>query len=164
MSPSPPRRRPRRVALKTATIDVAVESRVPQRLVSSTRARDIVRQALRQAGVRRAMVSVTFVSGRSIARLNRAHLGKHGATDVITFAFAPVANGGGAPLVADVYIAPDVARVNARAYNVSAREEIVRLLIHGALHAAGLDHPETDDRIRSAMWRRQERLVRAALR
>lgn len=108
------------------------------------------------------MVSVTFVSGRSIAQLNRMHLGKNGATDVITFAFAPAANG--APLVADVYIAPDVARANARDYNVGAREEIVRLLIHGALHAAGLEHPETDDRIRSAMWRRQERLVRAALR
>ncbi len=158
---TPARRRPRRAALKS-TIDVAVESRVPQRLVSSRRARDIVRQALRQAGVRRAMVSVTFVSGRSIAQLNRMHLGKNGATDVITFAFAPAANG--APLVADVYIAPDVARANARDYNVGAREEIVRLLIHGALHAAGLEHPETDDRIRSAMWRRQERLVRAALR
>ncbi len=159
---TPARRRPRRVAQQSATIEVAVESRVPQRLVSSTRARDIVRQALKHAGVRRAMVSVTFVSRRSMAQLNRTHLGKNGATDVITFAFAPSANG--APLVADVYIAPDVARDNAREYKVRAREELVRLLIHGALHAAGLEHPEADDRIRSAMWRRQERLVRAVLR
>ena len=148
-------------AARNATIAVAVESRVPQRLVSLARARDIVRNALRHAGVDRAMISVTFVSRRSIARLHREHLGKSGATDVITFAFAPVASR--APLVADVYIAPDVARHNARSYGVSAREEIVRLLIHGALHAAGLDHPEDGDRTRSAMWRRQERLVRATL-
>jgi len=108
------------------------------------------------------MVSVTFVSGRSIAQLNRTHLGKQGATDVITFAFSPATTD--APLVADVYIAPEVARDNAREYNVGAREEIVRLLIHGALHAAGYDHPESDGRMRSAMWRQQERLVRAALR
>jgi len=159
---TPARRRLRRVALESATIDVAVESRVPQRLVSRARARDIVRQALKHAGVRRAMVSVTFVSGRSIAQLNRTHLGKHGATDVITFAFSPATRD--APLVADVYIAPEVARDNAREYNVGAREEIVRLLIHGALHAAGYEHPESAGRIRSAMWRQQERLVRAALR
>lgn len=158
---TPARRSPRRVA-QPATIDVAVESRVPQRLVSRSRARAIVRHTLRQAGVRRAMVSVTFVSGRRIAQLNRTHRGKNGATDVITFAFAPPTRA--APLVADVYIAPDVARDNARTYGVGAREEIVRLLIHGALHAAGLEHPEAGDRTRSAMWRRQERLVRAALR
>lgn len=148
-------------AARDATIDVAVESHVPQRLVSLSRARDIVRNVLRHAGVGRALVSVTFVSRRSIARLHRTHLGKRGATDVITFAFAPVASR--APLVADVYIAPDVARQNARSYGVSAREEIVRLLIHGALHAAGLEHPDDGDRTRSPMWRRQERLVRAAL-
>lgn len=153
---------PRRTAraVRSATLDVAVESRVRQRLISLSRARDIVRSALRHAGVDRAMISVTFVSRRSIARLHRAHLGKRGATDVITFAFAPVA--ARAPLVADVYIAPDVARHNARSYGVSAREEIVRVLIHGALHAAGLEHPEDGDRTRSPMWRRQERLVRAA--
>ena len=159
---SPARRRPRRVVQRPATIEVAVESRVPQRLVSNARARDIVRRTLRGAGVRAALVSVTFVSRRSIALLQRTHLGKRGATDVITFAFAPSANG--APLVADVYIAPDVARDNARAYNVAAREEMLRLLIHGALHAAGLEHPESDGRTGSEMWRQQERLVREALR
>jgi probable rRNA maturation factor len=141
------------------SIDVAVESRVSQRLVSRARARAIVQRALRDAGIRRAMLSVTFISRRDIAQLNREHLGKSGATDVITFSFAPVANK--APLVADVYIAPDVARQNARTYGVSAREELTRLLIHGALHAAGLDHPEKGDRTKSAMWRRQERLVRS---
>jgi probable rRNA maturation factor len=106
------------------------------------------------------MVSVTFLSRRAIAQLNREHLGKHGATDVITFAFAPA--GSRAPLVADVYIAPDVTTANARSYGVSAREEITRVLIHGALHAAGLNHPDSGDRTRSPMWRRQERLLKAA--
>lgn len=154
----------RRTTLRaeTATIDVAVESRVPQRLVARQRAREIVRRTLREVGVRRALISVTFVSERSIARLNRAYLGKSGATDVITFAFSPSANG--TPLVADVYVAPAVARQNARAYGVAPREEMVRVLVHGALHAAGLEHPESGDRTRSAMWRRQERLVRQALR
>ena len=154
------RRRRRSPSAPPASIDVAVESRVAQRLVSHVRARDIVRRALRHAGVKRAMVSVTFVSRQQIAKLNRAHLQKRGATDVITFAFVPTTAQG--PLVADVYIAPDVARANAAAFGVGAREELVRLLVHAALHAAGLQHPETGDRTQSAMWRKQERLVRAA--
>ena len=150
----------RRTSGAAATIDVAVESRVDQRLISRSRAREVVQRTLRSAGVRQAMISVTFVSRRAIAQLNRDHLGRTGATDVITFAFAP--SGSAAPLVADVYIAPDVATANARNYGVSAREEITRVLIHGALHAAGLEHPESGDRTRSPMWRRQERLLKAA--
>jgi probable rRNA maturation factor len=152
---SAPRRRNR---LRRPAIDVAVDTRVAPRLVSRGRARDVVQAALADAGVRRAVVSVTFVSRRAIAQLNREHLGKAGATDVITFAFTPA--GARAPLVADVYIAPDVARANARRFGVGLREELTRVLIHGALHAAGLDHPDTAERTRSAMWLRQERLLR----
>jgi probable rRNA maturation factor len=43
---------------------------------------------------------------------------------------------------------------------VSLRQELVRLVIHGTLHALGYDHPEGDHRIRSPMWRRQERYVK----
>ena len=35
----------------------------------------------------------------------------------------------------------------------------VRLIVHGTLHVLGYDHPETATRSRSAMWRKQERLV-----
>ena len=39
--------------------------------------------------------------------------------------------------------------------------EVVRLLVHGTLHALGYDHPEGERRTRSKMWRRQERYVEA---
>src|SRR2546422_7733214 len=35
-----------------------------------------------------------------------------------------------------------------------------RLAVHGTLHVLGYDHPEGPERVRSAMWRRQERYVR----
>src|SRR2546426_8012224 len=35
----------------------------------------------------------------------------------------------------------------------------VRLAVHGTLHVLGYDHPEGPERVRSAMWRRQERYV-----
>jgi probable rRNA maturation factor len=57
-----------------------------------------------------------------------------------------------------------VARANARRHGVGIREELVRLVVHGVLHALGYDHPDGEARFRSPMWRRQEALVRRAMR
>ena len=103
------------------------------------------------------MVSVAFVPTREIQRLNREHLRRDRPTDVIAFGFR--AAGRGSPIVGDIYIAPDVAGASARDHGVTVREEILRLVVHGTLHVLGYDHPETDARTRSAMWRKQERLV-----
>jgi len=42
-------------------------------------------------------------------------------------------------------------------------EELVRLTVHGTLHVLGYDHPAGPARMRSAMWRRQEKYVRRLL-
>ena len=63
-------------------------------------------------------------------------------------------------MVGDVYIAPDVARRNAREQGAGVREELMRLVVHGVLHVLGHDHPEDDSRYASPMWQRQERLLR----
>jgi probable rRNA maturation factor len=60
-----------------------------------------------------------------------------------------------------VYICPWVARREARARGVPLREELIRLVVHGTLHALGREHPKGHRRTRSAMWRRQERYVEA---
>jgi probable rRNA maturation factor len=112
---------------------------------------------LRHERARRALLSVSFVSRSAIARMNRTHLGHKGATDVITFALGRT--GRGAPVVGDIYIAPDVVRDQARRLGVPARQELARVVIHGILHALGREHPESQARFTSPMWRRQERLL-----
>ncbi len=106
--------------------------------------------------VRNAMLSVTLVDERTIARLNRVHLGHRGPTDVITFAFGADPSG---VVVADIYICLPVARAQAAAHGVGVREEVARLVVHGTLHACGWEHPEGDERTTSQMWKRQERLL-----
>ena len=117
---------------------------------------------LRAERVRDALVSIALVSNRRIAALNRAHLRRSGTTDVIAFGFARVGSRG--PVVGDIYVAPEVARASARDNGVPVREELARLVVHGTLHVLGYDHPEAGARTRSAMWRRQERLVARLLR
>ena len=144
----------------TLVVHVATEEvRIPVGRARVTRA---VASVLRAEGARNAEVSVTFVTDRRIARLNREHLDHAGPTDVISFGFAPAATG--APITGDVYIAPDVARRNAVAHGSGIREELLRLVVHGTLHVLGHDHPVDDTRYASAMWRRQERLLQRVLR
>lgn len=140
-------------------MSVAVHVTVDGGRIPLARARvaAIAAGVLRAERVRDAMLSVAFVSPRAIASLNARHLGHRGPTDVISFGFAPT--GRRAPVVGDIYIAPDVARANASRHGASVREELARLVVHGTLHVLGHDHPEGEGRTASPMWRRQERLL-----
>lgn len=125
------------------------------------RVQAIVRAVLDGERVRNAMLSITFVSNAAMARLNVRHLGHKGATDVISFGFT--GSGKKSPVVGDIYIAPSVARANAVERGVSIREEVARLVVHGTLHVLGYEHPDADARTKSAMWKKQERILARAL-
>ena len=112
--------------------------------------------ALKAQRVARCELSVTLVSSRRMATINQQHLAHRGPTDVITFALEPDPSG---VLQADIYICPDVARDQARQHGAGVREEIMRLVVHGVLHATGHDHPVDESRTSSAMWKRQELLL-----
>ena len=122
---------------------------------------------------RKGLVSVTFLGRDSMRRLNAQHKGHDYPTDVLAFALRapPVGPSDGragrpaerqtARLFGDVYICPWVAQREARARGIPLRQELIRLVVHGTLHAIGRDHPEGPERTRSPMWRRQERYVEA---
>jgi probable rRNA maturation factor len=147
----------------TLNVSVAADGvRIP---VSLPRVRDLATRVLRAEGVRDALLSIAFVTRPAITRLNRAHLGRSGSTDVIAFGFVPQTVGRrgrakGQSVVGDVYIAPEVARRNALAWGVGVREELTRVVVHGVLHVLGYDHPDGEARTASPMWRRQEMLLR----
>ena len=138
-------------------VDVSTDGvRIP---ISRTRVAALAEGVLRRERVRNALLSIAFVTDRRIAALNRDHLGHAGATDVISFGFAPAH--ASRVVVGDVYIAPEVARRNARDHGRGVREELMRLVVHGVLHVLGYEHPEDEARYASPMWRRQDRLLRS---
>jgi probable rRNA maturation factor len=106
---------------------------------------------------REGLISVTFLGRDGMRRLNAEHKGKDVPTDVLAFAMTD----GAGRAVGDVYVCPWVAAREAKARGVPLREELIRLLVHGTLHALGRTHPEGEGRTRSPMWRRQERYVGA---
>ena len=106
-----------------------------------------------------ATVSVTFLSSQRMRTLNRRALGHDRSTDVIAFRLHH-----DGMLAADIYVCPEVARRAARNLGIAEREELTRLVVHGTLHALGHDHPASDRRTQTPMWRRQERYVRRLVR
>jgi probable rRNA maturation factor len=133
----------------------AAEVRVTGRAaLPAATVRRVVRTVL--AGERRAAaVSVTFLGPLRMRALNRDYLGHDRPTDVIAFGLAQPDGG----LVGDVYVCRAVAEREARRRGLPLRQELVRLVVHGTLHVLGWDHPDDDSRLRSPMWRRQERYV-----
>ena len=103
--------------------------------------------------------SVTFLSGQRMRAFNRRTFGHDHATDVIAFGMLHPGL-----LVADIYICPSIARRTARHLKESERDELVRLVVHGTLHALGYEHPAGEDRCRSRMWLMQENYVNNVLR
>lgn len=144
------------------SLDVDVASHGVRSPLSRQAIIDAARATLRGERVRNALVSVTLLDRRSMAKMNRRHLGHAGATDVISFAFDRPSRTD--PVIGDIYIAPEVGRENALARGTPVREELTRLVVHGTLHVLGYDHPTGDARERAPMWTRQERIVRALTR
>ena len=106
---------------------------------------------------RRALISITFLGRDAMRKLNAAHKGRDRPTDVLSFAMADPSG----RAVGDVYVCAWAAEREARSRGIPVRQELIRLLVHGTLHALGRDHPEDERRTSSPMWRRQERYVDA---
>ena len=133
-------------------IDVAVENRsgfaIDANDISGKAAK-----ALALLGAGGGELGIIFVSPEEISSLNRKHLGRVGATDVLAFPLdatgqtdaGPTINASAAPvLLGDVAICPKVAEEQAVEAGSSLAEELCFLLIHGILHICGFDH-ETDN-------------------
>ena len=124
--------------------------------LSATLVRRVV-EAVLQGERRRALMSITFLGRDAMRRLNAEHKGHDRPTDVLSFAMTDPAG----RTLGDVYVCPWVAAREARARRIPLRQELIRLVVHGTLHALGRDHPEDESRTASPMWRRQERYVDA---
>lgn len=100
--------------------------------ITQARVRQLVTVAIASAGVDEGHIAVTFLDPEQMAALNAEHRGVNKPTDVLCF---PI--DGTSPVIGERELG-DVFVCQAYADNLDA------VIIHGALHAVGMDH-ETDD-------------------
>lgn len=80
-------------------------------------------------------VNYIFCSDQYLLQLNQQNLKHNTYTDIITFQFSLE----GQALVSDIYISTDRVRKNAKIYKTSFKEELHRVIFHGALHLCGYE-------------------------
>ncbi len=97
-------------------------------------------------------ISCLIADDAELRRLNRRFRGKNKATDVLSFPAE-----GDAAFAGDVAISADRARLQAAEHGHSFHDELRILMLHGALHLAGMDHECDQGQMRRAegRWRRR---------
>lgn len=87
---------------------------------------------------KRYTVSLSFVGATTAAKLNKTYRNKTYVPNVLSF---PLDENNG-----EIFIAPKVAKKEARAYGMTQNGYIGFLFIHALLHLKGLDHGDTMDK------------------
>jgi probable rRNA maturation factor len=90
-------------------------------------------------GISNYELGIHLVSARTSARLNKQFLQHQGPTDVISFDFREGYHETTDELSGEIYIAVAVAEKQAREFETSWQEELIRYVVHGVLHLRGYD-------------------------
>lgn len=133
--------------ITVAVTDALRRDAVPRSIVRAA----VLHVCLRHR-VRSAEFSFVFVDGRTIRSINRRFLSHDSVTDIITFPLEQK------PLSAEIYICLPQMKRQARQFGVTERNELLRLVVHGTLHALGYDDRAV--RARKEMTALQERYVK----
>lgn len=91
-----------------------------------------VNRAIKKEGYRLGELSYNFCSDEHLLQINIEHLQHDFYTDIITFELNE-----NKTIVGDVYISIDRVKDNAQQNNKTYSNELMRVIIHGALHLCG---------------------------
>jgi probable rRNA maturation factor len=95
-----------------------------------------------------ANLNYIFCTDEYLLNINKTHLNHNYYTDIITFDLSETPNA----ITGEIYISTDRVRDNAATLGVSIKEELHRVIFHGALHLCGYKDKLANDikKMRSA--------------
>ncbi|MDP2741798.1 MAG: rRNA maturation RNase YbeY [bacterium] len=108
----------------------------------------VAKKVLKEENKEKKNLSVAFISGEEIKKLNKKYRKKNKATDVLSFGqvlgfkFESSKNALG-----EIVICPKIVKENIKKYNIPPvggfKKELAKVLIHGILHLLEYDHEKT---------------------
>jgi rRNA maturation RNase YbeY len=87
-------------------------------------------------------VTYIFCSSEVHRKMNIDYIGHDYFTDIITFDYSELEEG---VVSGDIFIDVETVADNARIYGVTAREEMLRVVVHGVLHLCGQKDKDPED-------------------
>jgi probable rRNA maturation factor len=117
-------------------------------LANRTALKLFVHQIFKREKNKLANLSYIFCSDEYLLNINKTHLNHNYYTDIITFDLSSTANA----ITGEIYISTDRVRDNAARLGVSIKEELHRVIFHGALHLCGYKDkmPKDEKEMRAA--------------
>ncbi len=88
-------------------------------------------------------IGVSLVDNKTIKALNKKHLGRDYATDVLSFNYDE------GEYLGDVVVSTEKAKEQAKSYGNTYEQEIAELVAHGVLHLMGVHHKGDDHEVTS---------------
>lgn len=102
---------------------------------------DVIRQVSRENKKGFDIIQYVFLNDEELLDINIQYLNHNTFTDIITF---DLTEGGG--IIGEIYVSLDRIIENASFFNVSVKEEFLRVLFHGALHLLGYKDKSAKDK------------------
>ena len=133
---------------------VSFHFQVPFRLLQRTQIRDLLKQLCLQEKTQIESLTYVFCSDDYLLEINQQYLKHDFYTDIITFDLSPSKE---AAVVGEIYISIDRVRENARGMGVTIQKELLRVILHGALHLCGYKDKSAGEKI--AMRKAEDRYL-----
>jgi probable rRNA maturation factor len=133
---------------------INIENICPGIKVKKTLIKEFTRRVLVNEGIAKAEINIILVNDEYITRLNQKFLNKDTTTDVLSFSLANETND---QIEGEVYTNIEQIMRQAEDYQVTFKEELNRIIIHGLLHLIGFD--DLTDEQKKIMTQKEDRYL-----
>ena len=116
---------------------------VPVSFSQRTLVKEVIRDLFRKEKTRLKQLQYIFCSDEYLLQINKEHLQHNYYTDIITFDLSDTPEA----VTGEIYISVDRVRDNAQNYEVPLKQELLRVIFHGALHLCGYKDKSEKDQV-----------------
>ena len=102
-------------------------------LANRTALKAFIEKAIKKEGLHIETLQYIFCSDKYILGINKSYLQHDYYTDIISFDLSETRG----KLIGEVYISIDRVKDNTKTHKTSLKEELLRVIFHGALHFCG---------------------------
>ncbi|OQP61671.1 rRNA maturation RNase YbeY [Niastella populi] len=106
---------------------------LPVSFSQRTLVKEVIRDLFKKEKTKLEQLQYIFCSDDYLLEINKQHLQHNYYTDIITFDLSEKSNA----VIGEIYISVDRVKENARNYSASFKQELLRVIFHGALHLCG---------------------------